>query len=369
MKATIDPIVGALPPPPGNTGLVVGLIHGDERRVMGFGRAGEARPDPPNGETVFEIGSISKVFTTTLLALLVAEGRLRLEDRVCDLVPSLSHLPAGMTLLRLATHTAGLPKMPGNLLGSMLRNPRNPYAAYSTADLLRSLARYRPPRRRTGTDPIRYSNLGAALLGQVLAQASDCSYEAAVTGRICDPLSMPDTRIELGPEQAARLAPPHSASGKPVQPWDLPAFAPAGGLRSTANDLLAYLAANLGRARSPLAEALPLCHEVRSEAFPRPGRLQAWVSGRVGDGAEAEHRRQGMALGWFVGQPGPAGPRVLWHHGATGGYRAFAGFVPGSGTGVVVLANRGPARPDLISGSTSADDLGFRLLEALHSGD
>lgn len=367
MKAAVDQIVGSLAQPTGNTGLVVGMIRGDHRSVFGYGRASDARAERPSGDTVFEIGSISKVFTTSLLAILTADGLLNLSDPVRDLMPSLSNLPAEITLLRLATHTAGLPKMPANLLGSMLRNPRNPYAAYSTADLFRHLARYKPRKRHSGMDRIQYSNLGVALLGHILAEASGSPYEAVLVSRICDELAMHDTRIQLTPELEARLAPPHSASGRPSQHWDLTAFAGAGALRSTANDMLAFLAANLGRPRSPLTDTLQLCHQVRSEAFPRQGRVRRLVTGLFARGQDTRNRSQGMALGWFVGPPGPAGERVIWHHGASGGYRAFTGFVKSAETGVVVLANRSPGRSDVISGRTSADEVGFRVLEVLNA--
>jgi CubicO group peptidase (beta-lactamase class C family) len=343
----------------------VGVIRGDQRSVYGYGWASDAQAEHPNGDTVFEIGSITKVFTTSLLAILTADGVLDLSDPVRDLMPSLANLPAEITLLRLATHTAGLPKMPANLLGSMLRNPRNPYAAYSTADLFRYLAHYKPRKRRRDADQIQYSNLGVALLGQILAEASESPYEAALVDRICDELAMRDTRLLLTPEQEARLAPPHSASGKPIQAWDVGAFAGAAALRSTANDMLAFLAANLGRSRSPLTEALQLCHQVRSEAFPRQGGVRRLVAGAFERGREIWDYSQGMALGWFVGSLGPAGEQVWWHHGATGGYRAFAGFMKGTEAGVVVLANRSPGRSELITGMTSADKVGFRVLEVL----
>jgi D-alanyl-D-alanine-carboxypeptidase/D-alanyl-D-alanine-endopeptidase len=367
MKAAIDNIVGALSNHPGNTGLVVGVISRDHRSVFGYGKASNASAELPSGDTLFEIGSITKVFTTSLLAILTADGLLNLNDPVRDLMPSLSNLPGEITLLRLATHTAGLPKMPSNLFRSMLRNRRNPYAAYSTADLLLYLSSYKPQKRRRATDQINYSNLSVALLGHILAQSSGLPYEQAIVSRLCDKLAMHDTRIELTPEQQERLSPPHSANGKSVLNWSLPAFAGAGALRSTADDMLKFLAASLGRSQSPLTDVLQLCHEVCSEAFLPHRHLRRSLSGLFQREQDTRNHRQGIALGWFVGHLGPVGKRVHWHHGATGGYQAFTGFVKSTETGVVVLANRGPGRLDLISLKTPADDIGFRVLEYLNS--
>ncbi len=367
MSAVIDNIVGALSDHPPNTGLVVGVISRDQHSAFGYGKASDAGAEPPSGDTLFEIGSVTKVFTTSLLAILAADGLLKLDDPVRDLMPSLSNLPGEITLQRLATHTAGLPKMPSNLFRSMLRNRRNPYAAYTTADLLLYLSSYKPKKRRIGIDQINYSNLGFALLGHILAQSSGSPYEQAIIRWLCDKLAMPDTRIELTPEQQERLSPPHSANGKSILNWDLPAFSGAGALRSTANDMLRFLAAHLGMAQSPLTGVLQLCHKVCSEAFPADPQLRRLLSGLFQREQDTRNQRQGIALGWFVGQLGPPGRQVHWHHGATGGYQAFAGFVKSTETGVVVLANRGPGRLDLITSRSSADDIGFRVLEYLNS--
>jgi len=365
MKQRIDGIVRSLHPHRKNTGLVVGVIQRDHCSIFGYGNVSDAGPEPPCGDTLFEIGSITKVFTATLLSTTVVDGLLNLDDSVRDLVPALSNLPPEITLVRLATHTSGLPKMPLNVIWSMLRNRHNPYAAYTTADLLDYLSSYRPKQRPIPTE-ISYSNLGVGLLGHILAQKLGVSYEQAVVSRICDKLDLPDTRITLSPGQKQRLSTPHSATGKPGQNWDLPAFAGAGALRSTANDMLKFLAANLGRPQSALADVMPLCHEIRTGAFPPQGRLQRMVSGSLRKGQDTSHCRQSIALGWFVGRLSPGGKRVYWHHGATGGYRAFAGFVKATDTGVVVLANRGPGRSDLLFNTTSTDNIGFKVLEYLN---
>ncbi len=283
MKTAIDKRVNSLSDHPEHTGLVVGVISREGQAVFGYGQAGKDRPD---ASTLFEIGSVTKVFTASLLAVLVAEGQLNLEDPVGEHMPSLAHLPEEMTLLRLATHTAGLPKMPSNVWRSALKDRRNPNAAYTTADLFRYLSPYKPKRNRLTEGQISYSNLGYGLLGHILAQRCNSSYEEAVTSRICDGLGLADTRITLSPEQKERLAPPHTASGKPTANWDLPAFAGAGALRSTAGDLLRFLRANLGNPPSPVTDALEGCHQIRSDTSLPPGHGPGLARGNPYPGRE-----------------------------------------------------------------------------------
>lgn len=369
MREVIDNIVDSSRNHRKNTGLVVGVIQRDHCSVFGYGRKNDASVEPPRGDSLFEIGSITKVFTTTLLSISVADGFLNLDDPVRDRAPALSNLPPEMTLIRLATHTSGLPKMPSNLLRSMLQNWRNPYAAYTTTDLLKALSQYKPKRTLKSNEQISYSNLGVALLGHILAQRIGVSYEQAVVGRICDQLDMPDTRITLTPGQKERLSPPHSANGKPGHNWDLPAFAGAGALRSTADDMLKFLAANLGSSQAALTDALLASHITQIGTFPQQGRLRRLASGLIEKVQDTSFYQQGIALGWIVGRLRAGGHQVHWHHGATGGYRAFTGFVKATHAGVIVLANRGLGGLDLLFNTTSTDVIGFRVLEHLSSSN
>ncbi|MFV2044941.1 MAG: serine hydrolase domain-containing protein [Thermoanaerobaculales bacterium] len=362
MQDGIDAIIASTSDHPAHSGLVVGVLKGGQGSVHGYGTAGEATPA---GDTIFEIGSVTKVFTTTLLSILAAEDSVALDDPVASLAAELARFPAQITLQHLATHTAGLPKMPSNIIRSMLRDRGNPYAAYSTDDLLRYLSKHPPQLRRVEARRVSYSNLGMALLGTLLARKLDLSYEAAIVGRICEPLGMMDTGIQLTPDQERRLAAPHNPRGKRVRNWDLPAFAGAGALMSTAEDLLTFLAAHLGSGPSSLTAPLQECHAVRAKTFAPPGALERLVA-RVSGGLLSDDRTQeGMALGWTVGRLPSGEAQVHWHHGATGGYRAFVGFVQAKRIAVVVLANSGPRMREGVLGTTATDRVGFRVLEHL----
>lgn len=366
MRQAIETIVTTTSDLPPHTGLIVGTLEGGRRSVFGYGSLDGGSPA---GDTVFEIGSVSKVFTTALLSILVADEVVSLDQPAAELSPGLAEFPRQITLLHLATHTSGLPKMPSNTLRSMLRNRGNPYANYTSTDLFRYLAGHPPAERRIRAGQVAYSNLGMGLLGTLLARKVGQTYEAAIDGRICAPLRMKDTVIRLTPDPQRRMAAPHRARGKHGQTWDMPAFEGAGGLKSTADDLLTFLAANLGAAPSSLAAALQACHQVRTRAFAPPGLLQRLTAPWTSQGPEEDPTHEGMALGWTVGRRSSGAAEVHWHHGATGGYRAFVGFVRPMRVAAVVLANTGPSLRDGLSGTTATDRLGFEILEHLVSGE
>jgi CubicO group peptidase (beta-lactamase class C family) len=315
-------------------GLVLGCRAGGEDRRVGYGRLRTDAPDTPDGDTIFEIGSITKVFTGLLLADLAEEGIVGLYDPLASYLPSSLRVPTRgerqITLGDLASHTGGLPRDPKGTLGRWLRHRHNPYAALSVEELYAGLARTRLRRRPGGR--VKYSNLGAGLLGQALARAAGQPYEELVRERICVPLGLADTMITPTGEQTARLATGHNRRGRPVPPFQLPALAGAGALRSTATDLLRFLEANLDPAHSPLADQLERTQQ------PRVGQPSGW----------------GVGLGWSIAPPQDAGP-VLWHNGGTSGFRSFTALDREAGTAVVVLSNT----------ARSVDRLGLWLLKAL----
>lgn len=277
--------------------------------------------------TIYEIGSITKVFTGILLANAVLEGKVRLEDDVNSYIPdtlNISYLGSKhITLGSLSDHTSGIPRMPDNFAPANLNNP---YADYSPGQMFAFLNNYRPL-REVGAQ-YEYSNLAQGLLGHILAEVHSRSYEELLTETITVPLNMTETLITLNEELKSRLAPGHS-NGRVVENWDIPTLAGAGAIRSSTFDMARFISANLGYFQSPIHGALELSHKARHD---KAGGM------RVG-------------LGWHI-KSGLEGD-VFWHNGGTGGYRAFAGFVKETGKGVVVLTNS----------STSADDIGFHLLD------
>lgn len=322
--AEVEAIARKGVPVGGSSGVVIGLLEADgSRRVV------SAADVPFAGGTLFEIGSISKAFTGILLAEMVERGEVRLEDPVQGLLPKGVVVPARngkqIRLVDLATHSSGLPRMPDNFAPA---DAANPYADYTPERLYEFLRSYELTRDIGET--VEYSNLGAGLLGHALSLRAGTSYEALVTERILAPLGMTSTRVVLRPEDRKRLAPGHSAGGQAVGNWDLAVLAGAGALRSSVDDMLTFLAANLQPPDTTLGRAIRAAH------VPRVAMNE---SSKVG-------------LLWHV-HTTRFGRTYTWHNGGTAGYRTYAGFDLDRRIGVVVLSNR----------SNSVDRIGMHLLD------
>ena len=308
-------------------GIVVGVIEPTGRRVVAYGELAKGDARTLDGDTIFEIGSITKVFTSLVLADMVSRNEVSLDDPAGKYLPGTVKMPdrggKPFTLLDLSTHTSGLPPLPGNFKP---QDTRNPYADYGVDDLYEFLSGYSLP-RDPGSE-FEYSNLGGGLLGHLLANRAGTDYESLVGARITGPLGMPDTGITLSASMKQRTSTGHNAMLEPVPNWDLPSLAGAGALRSSANDMLTFLEAFLGYKESALAPGMKAMLEVRRPAG----------AGEIG-------------LGWLV--ISADGREIAWHNGGTGGFRSFAGYDAKARTGVVVLSN----------GSRSGvEDIGLHLL-------
>jgi len=256
-----------------------------------------------------EIGSVTKVFTSLLLAELARSGEVHLDDRVADLLPESTRLARGVaaiTLEHLACHRSGLPRLPpGVMARGMTRNAlADPYADITEDRLLESLARARV-RGTPGQAPVRYSNFGVGLLGMLLGRATGQGYEQTVMTRVITPLGMGSTSFADTPLHQGHHR------GKPVPPWHLAAMAGAGGLRAPADDLLHFLE-TVRDGGGPLEEAITETLKPRSDR----GRLS-------------------VGLGWFLLGDGD----LLMHDGGTLGARCEVRLEQHSGTAVVVLGD------------------------------
>lgn len=310
-----------------SAGLVVGLLAADgTRRVIADGDPGAGQP-PLDANSVFEIGSITKVFTGTVLAEMVQEGKVRLDDPAQKYLPATVHLPTRngrqITLANLSEQNSGLPRMPTNFHPA---DPSNPYADYSVQQMYEFLSGYQL--ERDPGERFEYSNLGVGLLGHVLALVDGKPYEQMLRDRIWAPLGMTQTSIVLTPTMRQHLALGHDVHGAVTANWDLAALAGAGAIRSTATDMLAFADANLHPERGPLERAMSFAHQERADA----GAM------RIG-------------LNWLSLHAGA--DTVVWHNGGTGGYRTYLGLVPAQRRAVVVLTN---------SDGAGADDIGMHLL-------
>lgn len=297
-------------------GLCLAVIGPGAVRRYSYGevrRGSQQRPDPRT--TIFEIGSVTKTFTALLLARQALRGRMKLLDSVNRYlprrIPPLAYAGAPISLQTLANHTAGLPRLPANIYNGPV-DPADPYRHYTQDSLFRFLRDYHPT-VRPGSQ-FAYSNLGAGLLGSVLARQAGRSFEELILKDICRPLRLRDTYLELPETQLPRLAQGYNEKGEPTAVWHLAALQGSGAIKSTLQDMIRYTRAQLGQFRHPLTRAMRLTQQ---QTFR--------------DSTNA------MGLGWRIArQP----TRTYWHHsGGTGGGRSFVGFDPGRQLGVVILSN------------------------------
>ena len=304
-------------------GIVVGVIDAHGRRIISYGASDPTDRRPVDGKTVFEIGSMTKVFTSLVLTQMVQAGEVKLDDPVSKYLPPGTKVPERggkqITLEDISTQSSGLPRLPTNLAP---KDGDNPYIDYGEAKLLQFLAGYSLP-RDIGSK-YEYSNLAVGLLGDALSHRAGSSYEAMVRRRITGPLGMTSTTITLTPALKARMAQGHDAALDPVPNWDFDALAGAGALRSDAEDMLTFLGAELGYVKTPLAAAM----KAQWTTVRRPTDLP-YMS---------------VALGWHIISPSNGRGDVVWHNGGTGGFRTYMGFDPKTRVGVVVLTNAATAR-------------------------
>lgn len=313
-------------------GIVVGIISPQGRRVIAYGHRDRGDSRPLDGDTAFEIGSVSKVFTALLLADMVQRGEIALDDPVDKYLPAGTRIPdrngRKITFLDLATHTSGLPFMPDEVpvYG-------DPTTNYGDGQLYQFLGRYQLT-RDPGTE-WDYSNIGYWLLGQALAHRAGTSYEDLLNTRVLAPLKMKSTAIppRLPTGLSAAVAVGHDASMQRSPAFSdvsiyssMPA---AGGIVSTVNDLLVFLASQMGYERSPLNSSMKTMLDSQ-----RP----------------IDNNQQG--LGWVV--TGKPGDQLIMHDGGTWGFASYVAWDPSSRIGVVVLSNQ----------QTSVNDIGLHLLRA-----
>ena len=302
-------------------GCVVGVLDQGKQEVYGYGEIHRGAGDKPDGDTVYEIGSITKAFTGTLLGDMVNRGLIKLDTPLQEFLPAdvKLHL-AGDVPIRLvdvASQSSGLPRMPDNFAP---KDATNPYVDYTPEQMFAFLGKHqlrRPP------GEYEYSNLGMGLLGYILTKQAGKPYEELVVKRICEPLKMNDTRIKLSEDQRKRLAAPYNAELADEHNWEFDALAGAGALRSTTNDMLKFAAAAMSEDNRPVVRAI---QEACKPHYGKPGEI-------------------GVGLGWHIARDGT----TRFHSGQTAGYTSALYVYPPKKLGVVVLCNTASENTTLLA--------------------
>jgi serine-type D-Ala-D-Ala carboxypeptidase/endopeptidase len=307
----------------------VGVVTETGTKFYNVGKVSkDPNAKPVTENTVYELGSITKVFVGILLAEAVKRGEVKLDDPISKHLPVATASPKfngkEITLLDLTTHTSSLPRLPANLAPA---NPYDPYADYSAKDMYAFLGQVKLD-REIGSR-FEYSNFGVGLLGHILSLKARLPFEQLVKTRILDPLGMKNTAVTLSADMKANLATGHDSEGKPTNLWNFDVLAGAGALRSTAADMAKFIAANLGFTKTPISDSL----------------AEAMVLRRTG-GAPI----QKIGLGWHGDQ---LSDRVFtFHGGGTGGFVTLVGLDRDRKTGVFLATNS----------TSKSDDLAVHIL-------
>lgn len=361
-----------------NKGMVVGIIQNGKTKVLSYGNSSSSNKKAPDGNTLFEIGGVTSVFTTTLTKLEEKGEVFKMEDFIQDHLREVVRVPtfrpeicfehkitsypmtpgdpgrdyvvcmpmpmsaAGcITFCHLASHTAGFPNTPKGIYSwnpiKKNKQKKDPYVDFSKKELYQNMEKvfidYKPG------SVFDYSNWGIAIMGNLVADIANQPYETLLTERLLTPLVLMDTRVSLSVEQQARLATGHDHKGRVTDHWHMQSMAPAIGLKSSASDLLVFLQANLNTKNVDLENAFAHVQQAKIDTYEK----------RLG-------RTSSMGYGWFTSRLNEAtNMPIQWVSGGTSGFRSFIAFNKDTQTGVVVLSNS----------ANDVDEIGFLFLEGL----
>lgn len=328
----IDSIARAYLTHPSTQSLAIGVLNNGQVNTFFYGQLDPAEKlSIPNEHTLYEVGSLTKLFTSVLLAHLVEEGSLSLEDSIAKFLPdSVKTNPfiRKITFKQLANHTSGLPRLPSNLDKVAKFSAANPYANYTRKDLFHFLKDFNG--QNEPGENYEYSNLGFGLLGELISIITNKSFAQNIKDLIAEPLGMHNTVEKINPKNQV-LAKPHNAEGRQVPAWDFLALAGAGSLKSSVHDLLRFAQFQFKLPETTLEKAMMLTREF---TFYLPPNTD-------------------IGLGWHMNMLEDV--VQYWHTGGTGGSSSFLGIVPDKKSAIVVLSNS----------AISVDEISSKILEKI----
>lgn len=313
----------------------IGVIVGDSSFIYHYGSLSKHEKILPTDTTLFEIGGATKVFTASLVELLVAEGLMHHDSLLNTYLPENTHNPTAdnLRLIDVLTHTSGLPRMPTDI-GSKELEIHNPYAYYTPQDLFAFYKNYNLTGSRA--KEYIYSNVSYALMEKAIESVTQMDYQACLQQKLLAPIGLHHTYIELDKIQESNVAIGHSNSGQPIHIWKYQTFEGSVGLKSCARDLLQFLKVQMGQEYPTFSSVFANMHEAM---FPTLIDKQSYA-----------------AKGWHIIK-NRRYYDLIAHSGTTNGHRVFMGFVKETETAVVILANS----------KTGTNGLGYLILQMLNN--
>lgn len=293
-------------------GLSIGYVQGESWGIVHLGTANPSGTKADN-LSLYELGSISKVFTGILLADSVVRGEIELDSKAEVNNAAGIRFPSrdgrSITWRDLSTHRSGLPRLPANL---DIKSPQDPYRGYDASKAAKALADLELA--RTPGESQEYSNFAVSVLGYLIAERAGKTYQQLLSERIAQPLGMSDCSVGLTDDQKKRFATPHEAVGSPTLVWDFSDLPGAGGVHASMRDMMRFAKAQLDPPAGELGKAIELAWQQHSEPD---------ASGPA------------TGLGWMIAGDG----ETRWHNGGTGGSRTALYVNRRIKTAVVILCN------------------------------
>jgi len=328
--------------------IAIGFVDPNGTQFLGYGKLSNSSNSTIDRNTIFGIGSITKVFNTILLADMVNDGIVKLNDPIDKYLPSNVTVPQykghKITLEDLATHTSGLPEFPSNYCKYYWDNFDKNLTLQFRTDTIKCSKNYSTDQLYQGLSnttisrepgsKFQYSSFGSSLLGHILTQKSNMSsWNELVEKRILSVLGMNSTGIDLANEQKSRLAVGHLNNNELPFGSLNPTIVPSGGLYSTIDDMLKFVSANMGLIKTKIDNAMQESHLIRHyNGFLGPNNVKL-IDKNNGEGVYT-------GLGWVINTN--YGHEIIWHNGVTAdGYNAIIAFNPTTHKGIVLIASAG----------------------------
>ncbi|WP_343318715.1 serine hydrolase domain-containing protein [Sphingobacterium multivorum] len=325
----VDSVANAYLKQQNTQSLAIGILKNGQTKTYFYGETAKGNQTAPTKTSTYEIGSLSKVFTAILLSNLVEEGTITLDQPIALFLPDTlkkNEELSKITFQMLANHTSGLPRLPDNLDKVKGFNENDPYKTYDKKALYSYLASFKNTKKPG--EEYEYSNLGYAVLGDIICSIYKKSYDQLVKDIICKPLEMNNTFQVLDPKRKDTFK-VYNKDGQEVIPWSFDAFGPAGGLKSTLEDLLKFANAQFKMPQTPLENAMA---NTRLFTFFLPPDTD-------------------LGLAWHMNLIDDL--TVYWHNGGTAGSSSYLALSPDKKSGVIILSNS----------AISADDKGKAILD------